>query len=105
MYARSGMLNVIVCAPRVIPMPGETYPTVAGKRCASSRPPMMSRRGVPYASAPRFTDRPRVVDTIVLTPMFASQESGADHGTVETGDRITFVVFFGTSVYGPPPYR
>src|SRR2546423_11190147 len=104
MYARTGKLNVMEFALRVIPMPGEMYATVAGKRCASSRPPMMSRLGVPYASPPIFIERPRADDTIVLTPTLASQESGADQGTVDVGDRMTFVVFFGTSVYEPPPY-
>src|SRR5436309_1562797 len=105
MYARTGTLNVTVCAPLVNPTPEDTYPTVAGNRCPPSRPPNTSRRGVPYASAPTFTDKPNADDTSVLTPAFASHVSGADQETVEPGERRTSVVLFGTNMYAPAPYK
>src|SRR5438105_2383322 len=98
MYTRMGTLNVSVCAPRVIPTPGETYPTVAGNRFPAVPPPIRSRRGVPYASAPRFIDKPSADDANVVTPVFASHVSGTPHGTATVGERMTFVVCFGFNV-------
>ena len=98
MYARTGRLKVIVCAPRVIPIPGDTYPEIAGSRSPLSRPPNTSRRGVPYASTPKFADKPNADERKVLSPALASQVSGAAQCSVEPGALTTSVVSRGLNV-------